>query len=153
MTIEIDRRALGIPAEFTEPPAAARAAMPRLDKSMQHLDELRAEKTQLDIEVAQLQAGLPADRQRDREALAASLKAGEPDPPSYAEASEAPIDQLNRRAIAMTDIVDQEQARVSETIIRIRDSLAKDLEQRTAEHAAGYGALGRRPRTRRDASS
>jgi hypothetical protein len=142
MTIpHVDRHALGIPAEFTEPPAAARAALPRLDKAMQKLDQLRAKKAQLDIEVAQLLAGLPVDRQHDREALAASLKAGEPDPPSIAEAAEAMIDQLRRRAIAMTDNVDQEQASVSETIIRIRDSLTKDLEQRTAEHAAGYGAL------------
>ena len=56
--------------------------MPRLDKAMQKLDELRARKAQLDIEVAQLQAGLPADRQRDRGALAAALAAGEPDPPA-----------------------------------------------------------------------
>ncbi len=141
MTIEIDRHALGVPAEFTEPPAATRAAMPRLDEAMQHLDELRAQKARLDIEVAQLQAGLPADRQRDREALAAALKAGEPDPPSLAEAAEAMIAKLNRRAIAMADNVDQEQARVSETIIRMRESLTKDLERRTAGHAAGYGAL------------
>jgi hypothetical protein len=137
---EIDRKAQGTPQPFSEPPTIARAALPKLDEVLSELDRLRARQTQLFFEVERLRAGLPAARQLDRGALAAAAAGGEQSPPLAAAAAEVMIEDVNRQAVALVDLIDQEQERVNRTITRQRDSWGKDLKQGIEEAVGEYGA-------------
>ena len=140
MTLDVDRKAQGVPAQFAEPPAAARAALPALAKQFAKRDDVQSRQTQLWGEVAQLQASLHADRQRDRIAYAAAAEAGVPAQPSIAEATERLITEKRSLAIALVDKIDQEQHRAHEIIMRERDKWTRDIEHRLVEHIGHYAA-------------
>jgi hypothetical protein len=136
-----DRKGQGAAQPFAEPPAAVRAALPDLDKALTRRDTLQGKQTALMGEVAQLQATLAIDRQRDRVAYAAAAEASEPAPPSIAEQTEKLIEEKRSFAIALVDKIDQQQEHASRTIIRHRDTWVKDVEQRISDHVGHYTAV------------
>lgn len=135
---DIDRKAQGIPQPFAEPPAEVRAAIPELNKILAKRDELTGRQTKLLIEVEQLRAALHTDRHRDREARAIAAADGAPAPASLAEATEKLIAEKNSLAVALVDLIDQEQERAAAIITRNRDKWTRDLDQQITERAGRH---------------
>lgn len=136
-----DRKGQGVAQPFAEPPASVRDALPELDKALIKRDELIDRQTKLMAEVAQLQATLTADQQRDRAAYAAAAEAGEAAPPSIAEQTEKLIEEKRSLGIAIVDKIDQQQEHASRLIIRHRAAWMKHVEQRISDHVGHYTAV------------
>jgi hypothetical protein len=139
MTVfDIDRRAQGTPEAFIEPPPGGRSALPKLDKAMQKRDMLIQKQHEYMVEAQRLREGLHAAREHDRSEAAAAAESGQPCPPSTAEANESLAAEKSRLSVALVDKINAAQNDVTRLVVRERDSLARDLEQRTEKHAADY---------------
>jgi hypothetical protein len=138
--LEINRREQGAPEAFIEPPAGVRAALPKIDEALQRRDQLVAKQHEYWVEAQRLRDGLHAAREHDRREAATAAEAGQPCPPSTAEASEAEAAKQSRLGVALVDKINEAQNDVARLITRERDMLARELAQRTAQHAAEHEA-------------
>jgi hypothetical protein len=68
----------------------------------------------------------------------AAHTAGARRPPRSAAAADEQIERLTRRSIALSDVANQEQARVDATIRRTQSAWEKELERRIAERSGEY---------------
>jgi hypothetical protein len=120
---------------FPEPPERARGIWKTLAKAMEKLDRLRTQEAAYDIEAGTLREGLPAAKQRDREALGRALAAGEPEPEAEVAKLEAEMEANTARARALDPLIYEEQRRIVELIQRHKGTWKGD--PRTASRRPG----------------
>jgi hypothetical protein len=127
-----------LPPSLSEPPALAREYWKTLAGQMEKLDRARVKQAEFDLEAIRLREELTRAQQRDQQALGRALAAGEPEPEGEAPRIEREIEPATRNAAAMHPVIAEETERVTNLVLRSRDTWRKDLERRLADKAAAY---------------